>query len=114
MIACVNFANLLLARGASRQREIAIRSALGAGSRRLIAQMLVESTMLSLAGGAAGILLAQAGIKSLLALAPENLPRLTGIGIDSRALAFTLGISLLTGIIFGLLPAWSAARLSLG
>jgi predicted permease len=114
MIACVNFANLLSARGASRQREIAIRSALGAGSRRLISQMLVESTMLSLAGGAAGILLAKVGIKSLLALAPENLPRLTGIGIDSRALAFTLGISLLTGIIFGLLPAWSASRLALG
>src|ERR1700684_2839172 len=114
MIACVNFANLLLARGASRQREIAIRSALGAGSRRLLAQMLVESTMLSLLGGAAGILLAQIGIKSLLALAPENLPRLTGIGIDSRALAFTLGISLLTGIIFGLLPAWSATRLTFG
>jgi putative ABC transport system permease protein len=114
MIACVNFANLLLARASSRQREIAIRSALGAGSRRLIAQMLVESTMLSLAGGAAGILLAQAGVKTLLALAPENLPRLTGIGIDSRALAFTLGISILTGTIFGLLPAWSAARLNLG
>ena len=114
MIACVNFANLLLARGASRQREIAIRSALGAGSRRLIAQMLVESTMLSLAGGAAGILLAQAGVKTLLALAPENLPRLTGIGIDSRALAFTLGISIITGTVFGLLPAWSAARLNLG
>ncbi len=114
MIACVNFANLLLARGASRQREIAIRAALGAGSRRLLSQMLVESTMLSLAGGAAGILLAQVGIKSLLALAPENLPRLTGIGIDFRALAFTLGISLLTGVVFGLLPAWSATRLNLG
>src|SRR5580692_10312598 len=114
MIACVNFANLLLARASSRQREIAIRSALGAGSRRLIAQMLVESTMLSLAGGAAGILLAQAGVKTLLALAPENLPRLTGIGIDSRALAFTLGISIITGTVFGLLPAWSTARLNLG
>jgi putative ABC transport system permease protein len=114
MIACVNFANLLLARGASRQREIAIRAALGAACWRLLAQMLVESTMLSLAGGAAGILLAQVGIKSLLALAPENLPRLTGIGIDSRALAFTLGISLLTGIVFGLLPAWSATRLTFG
>jgi predicted permease len=114
MIACVNFANLLLARGASRQREIAIRAALGAGSRRLISQMLVESTMLSLTGGTAGILLAQAGIKTLLVLAPENLPRLTGIGIDSRVLAFTLGISILTGIVFGLLPAGSAARLNLG
>jgi predicted permease len=114
MIACVNFASLLLARGASRQREIAIRAALGAGSRRLISQMLVESTMLSLAGGAAGILLAQVGIKSLLALAPENLPRLNAIGIDSQALAFTLGISILTGVLFGLLPASSAAQLNLG
>jgi putative ABC transport system permease protein len=114
MIACVNFANLLLARGASRQREIAIRAALGAGSQRLIAQMLVESTMLSLAGGAAGILLAEIGVKTLLSLAPENLPRLNGIGIDSRALALTLGISIITGTVFGLLPAWSAARLNLG
>src|ERR1700693_372616 len=114
MIACVNFANLLLARGASRQREIAIRSALGAGFQRLIAQMLVESTMLSLAGGAAGILLAQAGVKTLLALAPKNLPRLAGIGIDSRALALTLAVSIITGTVFGLLPAWSAARLNPG
>ncbi len=114
MIACVNFANLLLARGVARQREIVIRAALGAGSRRLISQMLVESTMLSLAGGAAGILLAQVGIKTLRALAPENLPRLNAIGIDSRVLAFTLGISILTGIVFGLLPGWSAARLNLG
>jgi len=114
MIACVNFANLLLARGASRQREIAIRAALGAGSQRLIAQMLAESTMLSLAGGAAGILLAQVGVKTLLILAPENLPRLNGIGIDFRALALTLGISIVTGTVFGLLPAWSAARLNLG
>jgi predicted permease len=114
LIACVNFANLLLARSASRQREMAIRAALGAGSRRLIAQMLTESLLLALAGGAAGILLAQAGIRMLLALSPDNLPRLAGIGIDARVLAFTLGISILTGIVFGLLPAWSAARLSLG
>jgi predicted permease len=114
LIACVNFANLLLARSASRQREIAIRSALGAGSRRLISQMLVESTMLSLAGGAAGVLLAQAGIRLLLALAPKGLPRLDIIGVDARALAFTLSISILTGIVFGLFPAWSAARLPLG
>ncbi len=114
LIACVNFANLLLARSASRQREMAIRAALGAGSRRLIAQMLTESLLLALAGGAAGILLAQAGIRTLLALSPDNLPRLTGIGIDARVLAFTLGTSILTGIVFGLLPAWSAVRLSLG
>ncbi len=114
LIACVNFASLLLARSASRQSEMAIRAALGAGSRRLIAQMLTESLLLALAGGAAGILLAQAGIKILLAFAPEDLPRLDGIAIDFRVLAFTLGISILTGIVFGLLPAWSAARISLG
>ncbi|MFZ0908478.1 MAG: ABC transporter permease [Candidatus Acidiferrales bacterium] len=114
LIACVNFANLLLGRSASRQREIAIRSALGAGSRRLTAQMLVESTILSLAGGAAGILLAQTGLRVLLALSPRNVPRLDGISIDARVLAFTLGISMLTGIVFGLLPAWNATRLGLG
>ena len=114
LIACVNFANLLLARSASRQPEMAIRAALGAGSRRMIAQVLTESLLLALAGGAAGILLAQAGIKTLLAFAPEDLPRLGGIAIDFRVLAFTLGISILTGIVFGLLPARSAARISLG
>lgn len=114
LIACVNFANLLLARSASRQREIAIRAALGASSRRLIAQALTESLLLALAGGAAGIFLAQACIKIILALAPEDLPRLGGIAIDSRVLAFTLGVSILTGVVFGLLPAWSAAQISLG
>jgi predicted permease len=114
LIACVNFANLLLARSASRQPEIAIRAALGAGSRRLIAQMLTESLLLALAGGAAGILLAQAGIKTLHVFAPEDLPRLGGVAIDFRVLAFTFGVSILTGIVFGLLPAWSAARISLG
>jgi predicted permease len=114
LIACVNFANLLLGRGASRQREIAIRSTLGAGSRRLIAQMLVESTILSLAGGAAGILLAQGGLRVLLALSPRNFPRLDGISIDARVLAFTLGVSVLTGIVFGLLPACDATRIGVG
>ena len=110
LIACVNFANLLLARAASRQREMAIRSALGAGAGRLVAQMLVESVMLSLAGGVAGIALAWAGLRGLLALAPEDLPRLSTIAIDGRVLAFTVAIALATGVIFGLAPAWSAAR----
>jgi putative ABC transport system permease protein len=110
LIACVNFANLLLARAASRQREIAIRSALGAASSRLVAQMLTESVLLALAGGVAGIALAYAGLRGLLALAPEDLPRLNTITIDGRVLAFTIGLSVLTGIIFGLLPAWTATR----
>ncbi|MGB7752782.1 MAG: ABC transporter permease [Candidatus Acidiferrales bacterium] len=114
LIACVNFANLLLARGASRRREIAIRTALGAGLWRLIAQMLTESLLLALAGGAGGILLAQAGIRMLIAFAPDNVPRLGAIDVDAGVLVFTLTISVLTGILFGLFPAWSAARLTLG
>src|SRR5580704_16047630 len=114
LIACVNFANLLLARGASRQREIAIRAALGAGSQRLIAQMLTESIILSLAGGAAGIALAYAGLNGLLALAPEDLPRLSTIAIDGRVLAFTVAVSLFTGLIFGFLPPFSPTRSTAG
>jgi putative ABC transport system permease protein len=114
LIACVNFANLLLARAASRQREIAIRSALGAATGRLVSQMLTESIILSLAGGAAGIALAYAGLNGLLALAPEDLPRLSTIAIDGRVLAFTVAVSLFTGLIFGLLPAFSATRTHAG
>lgn len=114
LIACVNFANLLLSRAASRQREMAVRAALGAGSGRLVSQMLTESVLLALAGGAGGLLLAQTGLRALLALAPKDLPRLVTISIDGRVLAFTLGISVLTGILFGLLPAWSATRASVG
>ncbi len=114
LIACVNFANLLLARAAARQREIAIRSALGAATGRLVMQMLTESIILALAGGAAGIALAYAALNGLLALAPEDLPRLNTIAIDGRVLAFTVGISLLTGFAFGLLPAWSATRPNAG
>jgi predicted permease len=114
LIACVNFANLLLARAASRQREIAIRSALGARSSRLVAQMLTESVLLSLAGGIAGVALAYVGLRGLLALAPGDLPRLSTVAIDGRVLAFTIGLSLCTGVLFGLLPAWSATRSNAG
>ncbi|MGC1384439.1 MAG: ABC transporter permease [Candidatus Acidiferrales bacterium] len=112
LIACVNFANLLLARAASRQRELAIRSALGAGSSRLVAQLLTESVVLSLAGGVAGIALAYTGLRGLLALAPEDLPRLSTISIDGRVLAFTIALSILTGIVFGMVPAYAATRSS--
>jgi len=113
LIAAVNVANLTLARSAARVKEISIRSALGAGRARIIRQLLTESLLLALVGGLLGALWSSWGVKLLLKMAPDNIPRLSQIGIDGRALAWTALVSLLTGVLFGLAPAWQSSRLNL-
>ncbi|MGH9636220.1 MAG: ABC transporter permease [Candidatus Angelobacter sp.] len=110
LISCVNVANLLLARSTARQNEFAIRLALGAGQPRVIRQLLTESLLLSLIGGALGLLVAQFGTRAALAAVPRTLSRAEDIGLDLRVLLFTFVLSILAGIIFGLMPAWKAAQ----
>ena len=110
LIACINVANLLLSRGASRTREMALREALGSGRRQIFGHLLGESLLLSAVGGALGLLLAIGGIRVLLAIAPADLPRLSTVPVDAAVLLFALAGTLLTGLLIGLAPAWRLSR----
>jgi putative ABC transport system permease protein len=110
LIACANVANLLLARSVTRRRELALRAVLGASRGRLIRQLLTESLLLGAGGAIAGVLLAAAALNGLAALAPISLPRLSHIAIDGRVLAFTAAVTMLTSLVFGLLPAWREGK----
>src|SRR6202166_4049427 len=110
LIACANVANLLLTRATAREKEVAIRTALGAGWQRIARQLLTESILLALLGGAAGLVLARASLYVVRAMNPGNIPRLEDIAISGSVLAFTFGLSLVTGILFGVAPVWRAIK----
>jgi len=112
LIACTNIANLLLVRAESRQQELSIRASLGAGRGRIARQLLVESVVVSLAGGALAVGVAYGGLQLLAAVGPADLPRLSEISLDARSLAFTFLLSLFSGLFFGSIPVWKYARVS--
>jgi predicted permease len=113
LVACANVANLMLVRGAARFQEVTVRTALGAGSRRLARQFIVEGALLTAVGAGVGMLFAVTGLEFLLRLAPSYIPRVSDVGLDARVLAATLGVSLLVGLVFGFLPTIQARRLDL-
>jgi predicted permease len=113
LIACANVANLLLTRAVGRQKEVAIRTALGAGWQRLVRQLLTESLLLAVMGGAAGLVIASVTLYAVRAINPGNIPRLEDIGISGAVLSFTFAVSVVTGVLFGVAPAWRAMKVDL-